>query len=395
MSTARQIYGTKWSEKEYLIVLNAYFEHQNEPQHADTQFIAEISKLLGRTPHSILYRLQNFASVDPNETDPHRKGKINITEFGRNLFLKWHSQRDNLKEVAEAFVRDERFQFEPTFFDTEQTRLPTAFLGKYEPLDEIGRGGYGVVFSCLNVENEQIYALKVIDGARARDGESIFRFKREIRALKAIDHPNVMHIYEDNLEDEQAYPGFVMDLAECDLAQFMARKNDSANRRPVLDHSEASAIYSSILQAVQSLHQADTPIIHRDINPNNILKLFDGRWVLADFSLAKFLPVMPVSTTFCTGSRVQLGTTYYASPEQYRDMKDTDARSDVYSLGMLLWELFSNEWPPCRREKSGLPTEYETLFQHTTSYDRNERPSNVVEVFERFRNASMRRSMVS
>ena len=383
MANAREIYGAKWSEKEYLIVLHYYFKHKGDAQHADTPFVQELSQVLGRTPHSILYRLQNCSSIDPEEKEPRRKGKIHITGFGRRIFELWSRKRDVLNDTAEAFMRDEKAQMEPSLFNPSPIRLPKMFRN-YELLDEIGRGGFGLVFSCLNTRDDHTYALKVIDVTKLHDQECVHRFIREIKALRSVDCPDIISIYEDNLDNEKTYPGFVMDLAEYNLSQYLDMSRNKLARRPVLSHKEAIKIFTTIIEAVQVLHGSDPPILHRDINPNNILKLFDGNWVLADFSLAKFVQPRPVSTSFVTETHMAMGTSHYSAPEQYKSLKNTDASSDIFSLGWLLWDLFSSEGPYPRREPSGLDPKLESIFLRATSYERTDRFSTLEEMKQAF-----------
>lgn len=386
MTNARDLYGTRWSEREYIIVLNFYFEHKEEAQHADTPFVQELSRVLGRTPHSILYRLQNFASIDPEEMDPRRKGKAHITDFGRRIFFQWHRKLDSLKDTADVLMREEKAKLIPDLFNPSPERIPVTFKN-FELLDEIGKGGSGNVFSCLDTHSNETYALKVIDGSKLLDDECIHRFGREIRALRSIQHPHVIHIYEDNLKTEKNYPGFVMDLAEYNLTSYICHISDKRGKpsyRPMLESRESKEIIASIMDAVQALHQADPPIIHRDINPNNILRLFNGAWVLADFSLAKFLPPAPMSTSFATATHIGAGTANYTAPEQYKSLKSADIRSDIYSLGWLIWELFSSEGPFPRREPSGLPRKLEMVYLKATSYEQEQRYSTVAEMISAF-----------
>lgn len=369
------------------MVLDAYFRHAGEAQHADTPFVVELSHVLGRTPHSILYRLQNYASIDPSEKEPRRKGKVHITEQGRQIFDGWSRKKRTLTDTAEAFIRDEKAQMEPDLFNPSPVRLPTKFRD-YELLDEIGRGGFGIVFSCLNTRDNVIYALKVIDGSKLHDKDCVCRFAREIKALRATNCPNVISIYDDNLDTERTYPGFVMDLAECDLPAHMADQattQEGPARTPVLPSAEAYQIFTAISTAVDVLHNSSPPILHRDINPSNILRLFDGTWVLADFSLAKFMPPRPVSTAFVTATHMAMGTAHYTAPEQYRSLKAADVRSDVFSLGWLLWDLFSSEGPYPSREPSGLPVDLEAIFFRAIDRNPEKRFQSVKEMMEAVR----------
>ncbi|MEW8692903.1 MAG: serine/threonine-protein kinase [Candidatus Thiodiazotropha endolucinida] len=381
MSTASEIYGKMWSEKEYIIVLQSYYQYKESPQHADTPFIRELSDLLGRTPHSILYRLQNFTSIDPSVVDPKRKGKAHITEFGRRIFKKWSDNREILKETANAFLRDEKLKLEPDLFNPNPIRIPITF-NNYELLDEIGKGNFGIVCSCLNTKTDKVYALKVIDSSKIYDKDCVSRFSREIKALKSVEHPNIIQIHEDNLDTQRDYPGFVMDLADTDLSSFLgdSKNSNKTSQRPLLDTNTAKNILMSILNAVQTLHESSPPIIHRDINPNNILRKFDGEWALADFSLAKFLPPSPTSTTFATKTHIGMGTGHYTAPEQYTSLKDADVSSDIYSLGWLMWELFSSEGPFPRTDPSGLPKSLEDIFLKAVSYKKKDRYSSVIKM---------------
>jgi serine/threonine protein kinase len=382
MDNPSQIYGRKWSEKEYLIVLHQYFLHKNEPQHADTLFVQEIADLIGRTPHSILYRLQNFSSIDPDENNLNKKGKANITDFGRRIFSEWSLKKEVLKETAEAFIRDEKEQNQPDLFTPNPQKLPVTFKN-YELLDQIGRGGFGVVCSCINTKTDAIRAIKVIDSENIYNQDSLGRFAREIKALKSIDHPNIIKIYEDNLDKQRDYPGFIMDLAEIDLFGYInsIAKEHESNSRPILNKGESTHIALSMFSAVEALHHSNPPIIHRDINPTNILKTFDKSWVLADFSLAKFLPPEHMGTTFATKTHIAgMGTQHYTPPEQYISLKLADQSSDIFSLGWLIWDLFSEDGPYPRREPSGLPEKLERIFLKATSHDKKDRYQDISEL---------------
>jgi serine/threonine protein kinase len=176
-----------------------------------------------------------------------------------------------------------------------------------------------------------------------------------------------------------------MELAEYDLSKYIHQESEieeGRTARPILDETEAKEILLSMMSAVQSLHEASPPILHRDINPTNILRLFDGRWVLADFSLAKFMHLPPLSTSFVSGSRQGMGTAHYTAPEQYTSLRETDVRTDIYSLGWLIWELFSKEGPFPRQEPSGLPERLEKVFLKSTEYAKEARYQSVGEMRE-------------
>ncbi len=380
MSTAESLYGKIWNETEYIIVLHYYYKYHGYPQHADSSYIQDVAKLLGRTPHSILYRLQNYASIDPEETTPRRKGKVNISQLGSKIFNKWSIKKDSLKDCAEVLLRDAKASSQPNLFNDLPTKLPKAFK-KYELLDQVGHGAFGEVFSCLDTITGEEFAIKIIDKRKLQDQNCLSRFRREIRALKSIKHPNVITIFEDNLEKEKDYPGFVMEIGRHTLSQYLRKSmEDKSDQRPILKFDEALCIFKTILDAVEALHSSAPAIIHRDINPNNIIQLYDGKWVLADFSLAKFLHPEPVSTTFATQTSQGMGTPYYVSPEQYQHLKYTDQRTDIYSIGMLMWELFSSAYPPPQHSKSGLSEYLDRVFQKAIEWEQDDRYQSVREL---------------
>jgi serine/threonine protein kinase len=183
-----------------------------------------------------------------------------------------------------------------------------------------------------------------------------------------------------------------MVLGECSLANYIEEARNAIEgpevaERPFLPESDAIVIMRDVMDAVQAIHQHSHPLVHRDINPQNILRFSDGRWVLADFGLAKFLkhPPAVASATYATSNRLDggWGKEPYTAPEQWRRFGDVDERADVYSLGVLLWELFSAEYPPIRDGVTGLPEALVPVFLCAHQHDRSSRYRSVAE----FRNA--------
>jgi serine/threonine protein kinase len=128
------------------------------------------------------------------------------------------------------------------------------------------------------------------------------------------------------------------------------------------------------------------PIIHRDVNPNNILRLPSGAWFLADVGLAKFLQGH-TSTAFITKASRGLGTAFYAASEQYTDFKHTDERADIFAVGTLLWELFTNLTPPPIPGDAincGLPKPLSAVYSRATKRVSSERYSSVKELRDQY-----------
>jgi len=383
MSKPIELYGKPWSERDYLIVLHYYLSNRGNPRHHLSPYIKAAAAIIGRTPAAVVMRMENYASLDPHES-VQRVGLINISRLGEKVFNEWHDKEESLRECALVFIRDIAANNTPTLFDPDPVRLPIAF-GKYELLDPIGAGGFGSVYSCLDSQTGAVYALKIIKTGFVDDNETVSRFRREIKALKAISHPHIIKIHEDNLDKTPDYPAFVMDLAQSSLIDYLEDKlagTRDGDNRPLLPESEAAHILFSVIDGVKALHKHEPPVIHRDIKPDNILHLVDGSWALADFGLTKFLPRATVTSTFATASKQGWGTHGYGAPEQFQDFKLTDERADIYSLGVLTWELLSPSWPPFDRAYTLLPKALEDLVVKATSRDRTDR-HQTLEEFER------------
>lgn len=376
MSTVNDLYGRPWGEREYIIVLHLYFLHHGEPHHDDLNYVQDASQLLGRSPGAVAMRLENFASVDP-EIASRRAGLRNLTPIGKRVFEHWKDKREALRECAELLIREHRAKSIPTLFEPNPIRVPRAFE-KYELLDQIGEGGSGVVFSCFNTSNSKRFAIKIIKTDRIHDTEAIKRFRREIRVLKSLSNRHVIQIYEDNLDSREDFPAYVMDIATNSYTSFAEEISGQTDSIP--DSSIQRTIITSILDATEALHNGTPAVIHRDINPNNVLVLPDGTWVLADFGLAKFISTAPLSTSFQTTTQRGCGTMWYTAPEQYRSFQHTDHRTDIFSLGMLIWEAFTDSHPPPDREQPGLSDFLKAVYLKATEREPENRYQNVLEL---------------
>ena len=223
-------------------------------------------------------------------------------------------------------------------------------IGSYRLLDLLAEGGMGRVYIAEQREPvRRLVALKVIKpGMGSR--EVVARFEAERQALAMMDHPNIARVHDAGTTDE-GLPFFVMELVSGDpIVEFCDRERLSTRER--LD------LFLSVCQAIQHAHQKG--IIHRDIKPSNILVTkVDDKAVakVIDFGIAKALGSQLTEKTLYTAAGQLVGTPEYMSPEQARfDGGDVDTRSDIYSLGILLYELLSGKPPidPSRLRKAGL-----------------------------------------
>lgn len=392
MPDAKSLYGHPWGEPEFIVVLDAYFCHRDEPRDEDTPYVRKLAGLLGRTPASIVMRLENYAAIDPSI-----QGKQGLRRGGprcRRVFLQWAEDQDGLRKTAAVLIRDAESSNIPTLFEPTPVRVPKAF-GRYELDEKLGEGGFGWVFSCINTETRQLFAIKILKPEYLRDDETFGRFRREIRILKTVRHAKVIQIYDDNLDTESEYPAFIMDLAQGSLIdtleEFRGAGGLFRDSRPFMPAHMAKAVVLDIMDAAHALHSGQARLVHRDINPNNILRGWDEKWILGDFGLAKFLSAPPASATYRTehSKPARWGTIPYAAPEQWRNFADVDERADIYALGVLIWDLFSSEYPPIQREHTGLSPGLSEVFLKATERERTRRFGSVTEMREAFLTAAI------
>lgn len=208
-------------------------------------------------------------------------------------------------------------------------------FGKYELQEEIGRGGMGVVYRAWQTDLNRPVAVKMILASRLASNEDVRRFYAEARAAGSLRHPNIIGIHEVGAIDGQHY--FAMDCVE-------GESLDERLRHGPLDAETAARLVAAVARAVQYLHQHN--IIHRDLKPSNILLDRQGQPYVTDFGLAKIFTGESARTQ--TGTIV--GTPSYMPPEQAAGRPaDLSPRSDVYSLGAILYELLAGR-PPFQRD---------------------------------------------
>jgi WD40 repeat protein/serine/threonine protein kinase len=217
---------------------------------------------------------------------------------------------------------------------------PGMIIGPYQLLEQIGEGGFGIVFMAEQQQPlRRRVALKVVKPGMDTK-QVIARFEAERQALALMDHTNIARVLDAGTTDA-GHPYFVMELVRgIPITQFC-----DENR---LTPRERLELFLAVCQAVQHAHQKG--IIHRDPKPSNVLvTLLDGAPVIKviDFGIAKALGQERLTEkTLCTGFAQMIGTPLYMSPEQAEmSGQDTDTRTDIYALGVLLYELLTGTTP--------------------------------------------------
>jgi serine/threonine protein kinase/predicted Zn-dependent protease len=201
-------------------------------------------------------------------------------------------------------------------------------VAQYKILEKLGQGGMGEVFLAEDTELHRNVALKFLTSSSTSDAHALDRFKQEARSAAALNHPNITTIYEIGIWEDRPYIA---------MAYVDGEKLSEMIDRPGKDISN---MLDAVIQICDGLGKAhDAGIIHRDIKPDNILLDKDGRAKILDFGIAKLKGVSNLPSDIST-----LGTAYYMSPEQIGG-RETDQRSDIFSLGVVLYELVAGRRP--------------------------------------------------
>lgn len=260
-------------------------------------------------------------------------------------------------------------------------------LGRYEIRSQLGAGGMGEVYLAVDTDLDRTVAIKILPEALASDQQRLQRFIQEAKAASALNHPHILTIYE---------------IGAAGASRFIATEfiDGETLRQRISAGIKLLEILEISIQAGSALAAAHAAgIIHRDIKPDNIMVRRDGYVKLLDFGLAKLTEPRdsitdteaPTRTRFNTGAGTVLGTTNYMSPEQAKG-KTVDARTDLWSLGAVLYEMvtghmpFAGETPnetislilqkeaaPLTRYSREVPAELERIITKALTKDREER----------------------
>jgi tRNA A-37 threonylcarbamoyl transferase component Bud32 len=217
--------------------------------------------------------------------------------------------------------------------DVVAAPLEGQMLGRYRVLEPLGRGGMARVYRAYHPQLDRYVAIKVLRSDLVEDAEFLARFRREARAVAALRHSNVVQVFDSDVEGEIYY--IVLELLEGDTLK--TRLNDYRVRGERMPLGETVRVMLDVLDGLAYAHGEG--LVHRDLKPANILLTRRGEAVITDFGIAQI-----VGSTQHTASGALMGTLNYMAPEQGLEGQ-SDVRSDIYSLGIMLYEMLTQQVP--------------------------------------------------
>lgn len=241
---------------------------------------------------------------------------------------------------ARNFIESPAYQLAASLLAGDDTEsLSGRLLGHYQIISLLGKGGMGEVYRARDTRLGRDVAIKLLPADFAHDTDRLRRFEQEARATSALNHPNILTIYDFGEHDGAPY--IVAELLEGENLRSQSEKG-------ALSPKKAVEFAQQIAAGLAAAH--DKGIVHRDLKPENLFVMKDGRVKILDFGLAKLKPQQFAAEVSWQASKrkpltspgVVLGTVSYMSPEQVRG-QEADQRSDIFAFGIILYELLSGK----------------------------------------------------
>ena len=214
-------------------------------------------------------------------------------------------------------------------------------ISHYKILEKLGEGGMGVVYKAQDLKLDRLVAIKFLPGHLSASADSKARFLQEAKATAALNHPNILNVYEVDEQDDGMF--LVMEYLDGTTLKRYLSNLTSGTGVPV---HQALEWASQIAQGLKAAHGKN--IVHRDIKPENVMLAHDGKLKIMDFGIAKLK-----SSSGLTRTGTSLGTLSYMAPEQAQG-ESADQRSDIWSLGVVLYELLTADLPFKSEHEAGL-----------------------------------------
>lgn len=247
--------------------------------------------------------------------------------------------------------------------------------GRYEIIKPLGRGGMGKVFLVRDRQTDKHLALKLMRSRYQQNPKAIARFLREVEAIRKLNHPCIVKIFDAQMEGELLF--YTMEYVDGRSVR------DWLEKKGPLSFGNTVRILALVADALEHAHQVT---IHRDLSPDNIMVCRDGSIRLLDFGLAK----LKDAESPLTMVGANLGKVQYSAPEQIRNAANVDKRADIYPLGIMFFEMLVGRRPKpgdkLSKIKPDLPPECDALFFKAIESDPEKRFSSAKE----FRNELLR-----
>src|SRR5262245_19245370 len=242
----------------------------------------------------------------------------------------------------------------------------------------VARGGMGVIYRARKAGGNRDVALKILPRSLAMEEEFRLRFDREARALAGLNHPNIVNLFDFGVEGDLMF--LVMEFVEGVSLRHVLREKKLAPDRAV-------RIALDLCEALEFAHKEG--IVHRDVKPENVLIDPAGRVKLTDFGLAKRVDT---ESTQLTQTHFAVGTPHYMAPEQLEHPKSIDHRVDIYSMGVLLYEMLTRELPigrfPPPSSKAGVDERFDGIIYRCLDKDPERRYPTVAQLKAAIRSAT-------
>jgi len=203
-------------------------------------------------------------------------------------------------------------------------------IGKYEIVSELGRGGMGVVFKAWEESLQRFVAIKMLGDQLTNDENLVARFLREARAVADLNHPNIVQVF--SVDKHEGRPYFAMEFVEGESLTELIRTSNK------IEPSRALTLLKEVAHGMSAAH--DKGVVHRDIKPDNIMLTRHGGVKVVDFGVAR----VEDPNTKLTATGMAVGTPNYISPEVCLGL-EVDQRSDLFSMGVVLYEMLTGETP--------------------------------------------------